>query len=504
VAFRQTDEWSSVPWRRVWNTSSFTVPPFGAMKLVGRDVDRYLMKVGRPDAAGIDPRTVWFNGPYSIPPNFEGFGTPDPYPLAAYDDSSGTPSVGQVWRTQNGSWLLSPSGSGKPGFIVVAEPDTAYKCVSVTRDAISPGVPPCGSPSDTVSFFGTNCTTNQQVRYDLTGYVDADGKWWGCVNPVPTGPANCCTTRATFAPTSTARVTMNAAGPTAVDNLDGSYTVGDGDTVYTDLTPVITGGTVGDATHAAQLTFNNWGQLVAAASVPISFPAAGDVYGPSSTTDLAVALFDGTTGKLIRDGTPRVVSYNPATGGVRVKQAAGSWSFSFGVTGSGGTDRGGFGFTGGTNAVSSYWIGPDQTHRGLTVTAGGEEVSNWDATGDPTLIRRRLLRSAGQSVDMDQICDEVSSPFERVNKDGYRVIKKTSAPADGDLNNSEMAWWCDDANGWPALKMKKSDGTVVNFGTCTQFVYDNTVTWNSGTCALTFAKTTKYLRGPILVNDTAC
>jgi hypothetical protein len=154
--------------------------------------------------------------------------------------------------------------------------------------------------------------------------------------------------------------------------------------------------------------------------------------------------------------------------------------------------------------VSSYWIGPDQTHRGLTVTAGGEEVSNWDATGDPALIRRRLLRSAGQSVDIDQTCDEGASPLERVNKDGRRVIKKTSAPADADLNNSEMTWWCDDANGWPALKMKKSDGTVVNFGTCTQFVYDNTVTWNSGTCALTFAKTTKYLRGPILVNDTAC
>jgi hypothetical protein len=273
--FRETDDWSTVPWRRVLNASSFTVPPFGAMKLIGRDTDRYLMKVDRPDAAGIDPRAVWFNGPYSIPPNFEGFGTPDPYPLAAYDDSSGSPSVGQIWRTQNGSWLLSSSGAGKPGFFIVAEPDTANKCVSVTRDAISPGVPPCGSPSDTVSFFGTNCTTNQQVRYDLTGYVDADGKWWGCVNPVPTGPAACCTTRATFAPANTARITMDAAGPTAVDNLDGSYTIGDSDTVYTDLTAVITGGTVGDSTHVAQVTFDAWGRVVGAASVAIAFPSSG-------------------------------------------------------------------------------------------------------------------------------------------------------------------------------------------------------------------------------------
>lgn len=60
----------------------------------------------------------------------------------------------------------------------------------------------------------------------------------------------------------------------------------------------VAAGTYGDATHVAQVTFNATGHATSAVDVPIS---AGDVVGPASATDNAIARYDGTTGKLIKN-----------------------------------------------------------------------------------------------------------------------------------------------------------------------------------------------------------
>lgn len=50
----------------------------------------------------------------------------------------------------------------------------------------------------------------------------------------------------------------------------------------------------------------------------------------------------------------------------------------------------------------------------------------------------------------------------RVNKDGYLLIDKTSAPADGDISTSEFGLWLDTTAGAPKVmaKVKDSAGTV--------------------------------------------
>ena len=60
-------------------------------------------------------------------------------------------------------------------------------------------------------------------------------------------------------------------------------------------------GTFGNSTNVAQITVNAKGLITAASNVAISGGAIGDVTGPGSATDNAVARFDGTTGKIIQN-----------------------------------------------------------------------------------------------------------------------------------------------------------------------------------------------------------
>jgi hypothetical protein len=62
-------------------------------------------------------------------------------------------------------------------------------------------------------------------------------------------------------------------------------------------------GPVGDSTHVAQITVDAKGRVTALASVAIAALGVGNVVGPASSVDGGVALFDGATGKLLKDGT---------------------------------------------------------------------------------------------------------------------------------------------------------------------------------------------------------
>lgn len=77
-------------------------------------------------------------------------------------------------------------------------------------------------------------------------------------------------------------------------------------------------GTFGSASQVPQITVNAKGLITAASNITIS---TGDVVGPASATDTAVALFNGTTGKLIKNSTVTVdTSGNIVTNGALVAQ----------------------------------------------------------------------------------------------------------------------------------------------------------------------------------------
>lgn len=68
-----------------------------------------------------------------------------------------------------------------------------------------------------------------------------------------------------------------------------------------------------------------------------------------------------------------------------------------------------------------------------------------------------------QTQDMFVVRSSVGAIYSRFNKAGYFMTRKVAAPADGDLANSEMAFWLTDT---PAgakfnVKAKDSGGTVV-------------------------------------------
>lgn len=62
----------------------------------------------------------------------------------------------------------------------------------------------------------------------------------------------------------------------------------------------VTAAKYGDGTHVPQITVDAQGRITLAGDVAIT--ATGDVVGPVSAVDGHLALFDGTTGKLIKDG----------------------------------------------------------------------------------------------------------------------------------------------------------------------------------------------------------
>lgn len=74
-------------------------------------------------------------------------------------------------------------------------------------------------------------------------------------------------------------------------------------------------GSYGDGTHVCVVTVDNSGRIFSLGVVPITGGGgSGDVVGPAGATPNNVAIFDGPTGKLIKDGGP-LTAGNVPTGG---------------------------------------------------------------------------------------------------------------------------------------------------------------------------------------------
>jgi hypothetical protein len=82
------------------------------------------------------------------------------------------------------------------------------------------------------------------------------------------------------------------------------------------------------------------------------------------------------------------------------------------------------------------------------------------SVGTPGIVVRAL---GSQTADLTRWESSTPATLTRINKAGYFITAKKAAPADGDLNASEMALWLDDTNGAGKLmvKAKTANGTVV-------------------------------------------
>lgn len=99
---------------------------------------------------------------------------------------------------------------------------------------------------------------------------------------------------------------------------------------------------------------------------------------------------------------------------------------------------------------------------GSFVPSGGDLIVAAVGTGFNVTFQIRAYSS--QSVDLTKWTDSAGTGiYTRVNKAGYFMTRKTSAPADGDLATGEMALWFDSTAGAAKLKIKakNASGTVV-------------------------------------------
>lgn len=75
----------------------------------------------------------------------------------------------------------------------------------------------------------------------------------------------------------------------------------------------------------------------------------------------------------------------------------------------------------------------------------------------------RVYGVAGQTADLQSWRDSNTNILSRVNKDGYIMTRKATAPADADLANGEMCIWFDPTPGTGGFRVKgkATDGTII-------------------------------------------
>ena len=121
-----------------------------------------------------------------------------------------------------------------------------------------------------------------------------------------------------------------------------------------------------------------------------------------------------------------------------------------------------------TTKFLPYWDGealadsPIARDAAADISIAATAVVQAQSAGDEAIIARA---AASPTADIVSIQSNLGGAVHyRFNKDGYPILKKTSAPADGDLAASELAFWFDDTNGAAKLKLKgkSANGTVVS------------------------------------------
>lgn len=205
---------------------------------------------------------------------------------------SQTGNNGKVLSTDgtNTSWVTSGSGT----------------VTSVDVSGGTTGLTTSGGPvttSGTVTLAGTlNVANGGTGATTLTGYVKGNG---------------------------TSAMTASSTVPTS--DLTGTLAVangGTGQTSYTDGQLLIGNSATGGLTKATLTAGTNVSIVNSNGAITITATGGsggGDVSGPASATNNAVVLFDGTTGKLIKDSAQTIATANTAST-VVARDASGDFS----------------------------------------------------------------------------------------------------------------------------------------------------------------------------------
>lgn len=166
-------------WRPALNTESEDAPPFGLVRVTGRD-SAGVYTVAQPDTDG---GPAWVNSPLAIAADSAGGGaiSPDGPVDALYDSADGTPAVGETWGAGAGSWKLR---KGMAGFVVVGTADADAELVPVLRDLTAAS----GSAFDTDYLESHYAITADSAWEDVGISVDlpGPGKYliWGTAQAV--------------------------------------------------------------------------------------------------------------------------------------------------------------------------------------------------------------------------------------------------------------------------------------------------------------------------------
>jgi hypothetical protein len=172
------------------NSSSNTIPAFGAMKVVSSDKGGVLT-VDQPDT---DNQDVVINGPVPILPQTFGICTRDPGPVCIAYDTAATPDLGDDWGAAADSYFLKKDNTG---FVAYGGPANGraifYRAVPVGEDwGVSIGA------AWNISGQAINATTTAITLQDPTNGLLMSGAYdpksfWNSDNPtrltVPTGGA---------------------------------------------------------------------------------------------------------------------------------------------------------------------------------------------------------------------------------------------------------------------------------------------------------------------------
>ncbi|KKU91724.1 MAG: Cell wall surface anchor family protein [Candidatus Jorgensenbacteria bacterium GW2011_GWA1_48_11] len=121
-------------------------------------------------------------------------------------------------------------------------------------------------------------------------------------------------------------------------------------------------------TGANDGTYTTWRKLWHAANDGAGSGLDADLLDGISSASFAPLANPSFTGSAVISGN-RPVTISPA-GNIFIKGETGGWNDGYFFTGSSGTDRGGFGALGSTDAVTYYYIGPSYTSPYMTLNSG--------------------------------------------------------------------------------------------------------------------------------------
>lgn len=132
---------------------------------------------------------------------------------------------------------------------------------------------------------------------------------------------------------------------------------------------------------------------VTAAASRLFINSSGNVGVGTTTPTTALSV----VGSILSAGS-RPITINGVTGAITAQGDAGGWAFGFHAKGSAGTDRGGFGFFGGADTLSYYYIGAAYNTPTMIIGTGANSNVGISTT---TALTARLVISPGNQPSID-------------------------------------------------------------------------------------------------------